>query len=426
MNKRERILLMTLLGLLIAVGGWAGYYFTYRKPMEALQGRTAKAQKDYADKKLEIDRSNAEIEQILKRNPHLRQWRQISLPDVPVAPGKTKTPEEAAKHLNEVGADYSNYLNELLRKSGFNAASISVSPKPVENKPTGPNNQAKPSIITRLSFNVEGDATLPAIVEMLRRFHQDHLLQEVQMLSITKPTGSVRPAQAQPAAPVPGAPGAVPAPGGGAMPGGGPMPGQRPGGGGRTAEQLQVKMTVEALFVTGAEGRPELLPKADDSFVTTIGRKPSEYDRILMQNFFSGREGTPGFSKEDPNKILENVRLTTVSHNGRRWEAYLLDVWVGKDELMVSVEGKSDFSIIDKDENIVLSGKAVLIADRTFVFEANGKLYKLTTGEHFYPAIKTPLKDDEIKELGLKPPERKAEAAKPETPVAADKNPSPR
>src|SRR6266852_2955258 len=110
MNKRERTLLVVLLALLIAVGGWAGYYFAYRKPMDALEARIARAQEGYGKDSREIELSNAEIEQIFKRNPHLRQWQVISLPDYKPPTDKTRTPEEVAKHLKDVQGTYGSYL----------------------------------------------------------------------------------------------------------------------------------------------------------------------------------------------------------------------------------------------------------------------------------------------------------------------------
>jgi hypothetical protein len=167
------------------------------------------------------------------------------------------------------------------------------------------------------------------------------------------------------------------------------------------------------------------MPKADVSVASKIAHNAREYDNIIKKNIFTGIERQPPQTPSDYNEILKNVRVTQVSNNGRRWEAFLLDVWDGRDEYKVNVEIVPEFSIVDKEDKPILSGKAVLIEERTLVFAANGKYYKVHTGDYFYPAINNPLKDSEIKDLKLPPLDKKVEAEKPATPVATDKKSAP-
>jgi hypothetical protein len=449
MNQRERTLLIVLLGLVIVVGGYGGYYFAYKVPMAQWTDRRDRAEKEAGTKSAEINQYDAEMKQILKRDPRLSQWKSISLPE---APNGKKSGDEAGKHLAHVQGDYAKYLGDLLRNSGFTPSSINVTPKEVDNK-NSPQIPGKGPIYTRLNFQLQGQATLPAIVKFMRDFQGEHLLQEIHTMSITKPMGSIRTNQA-PAAPAPGpgapggpivapggpmgpgAPGGVGAPGGGGAPGGPPGAGRPGGGQGRAAEELDVTMSVEALVVSGAEAREELKSKNEVPGAPSIARKPEDYDDILKKNFFMGRtdRNDPNRVREDPNDVLRYVRLTQVANDGTAWEAWFLDVYHNKHEIACTVEKREkkpsregerskptgpDLTITGAGGADILKAKIVLIEERTVVFEANNRLYKINTGDFLFPAIKTPMKNYEIREMNLTPPpdkEDKTEADKAAAP----------
>jgi hypothetical protein len=393
MNKRERFLLFLLLGLVIVVGGWALYYFTYQKPMAALDASLASVKTDVAAKTQELDSSNAEIAAIYKRNPHLRNTPKLSLPELKVEPGKTKTTTDITRHVAQVQAEYESYISDLVRASGFTPASIDVSSK--QDKTSSPTLPGKGPIYTKVSVNVACSGNLASIVRLLRAFYTENLLQEVHTLTLTKP-GTIRQ--------------------------------------GTQPDALDVKMQVEALLVSGAEARPELKPTIDPKLdVKTLAMDKRDYDQILTKNMFLGK-GIKGpqeaVLKEDPKDVFPFVKLTTVSWNGRRWEAYLYDQ--GKPTLYrpdddksgvfspnterpgaehyVNLTGKVEFSIFDRYNNLLLTAKTVLIEDHLLVIDVNGKYYKMQTGDFLGPVLEKPLSNVDIKLLGLTPPLQKAEA----------------
>jgi hypothetical protein len=231
-------------------------------------------------------------------------------------------------------------------------------------------------VYTKLAYKVTGQAKLSAVVAMLKHFYEDSLLHEVQMLSLTKP--------------------------GTARQGAGP-------------DDLDVVLDVQTLLVKDAEARTALKPTFADKTPPPMHADGRSYDDILKKNFFTGRNVEQALS-ENPKEVLGAVRLTMVFWNGRRWEASFYDELKGGpgDERLVNAN-VPDFTVFDRYEHVVLKVKVVKIEDRLLVFQANGKYYRLTTGDRLYPAIDKPLKDSEIKELGLTP----LAAAEPEkSPVA--------
>ncbi len=402
MNKRERTLLFALLGLLICVGGYGMFYFLYQKPMEALDRRLADAEGEIQTKNLELAAGLKEREQIYQRNPHLKVWPKVSLPEMVVPAGKNKTPDETLKHLSQVQVDYQRYLSDLLRDSGFNPATINVSPRPVDNK-SSPTIAGKGPLYTKLQFNVTASASLAAVVKMMERFHHDPLLQEVHTLTLDKPQTTVRKDNT-------GKP-----------------------------EDLTVNMTIEALLVTNAEPRAELKPTFDtkDKLAQAgdlHGGDRNYEDIVIKKNIFNGyRPGGGGGGGpsliEDRKEVLKEVKLTTVNRTRLgRWEATLYHQGQGErdSESGLLVEHKLDdrvktkFTINDRYENKVVAGEVALIDDHTIVIAVDGKYYRMVTGDFLSSALEKPLTDAEIKDLGLKPLVVKAEPEKEK-----DKKPEP-
>ena len=101
--------------------------------------------------------------------------------------------------------DYEQYLTDLVMRSGFAPNSIKVS-SAVADRKGGPVLTGKTPAYTRLSFTVQGQAGLDAVVQMLQGFYRTPLLHEVRNLTLTS-----RPPQNRPAPTAgPPAPGAGP------------------------------------------------------------------------------------------------------------------------------------------------------------------------------------------------------------------------
>jgi hypothetical protein len=385
MNKRERTLVFALLGLLIVVGGFGLYYFLYRKPMDDIQNGITQAQKNAQKSETDLAAANKEMQAILERSPHLAMWQKLSLPQVKPPKGKARTPEMAAEHLNDVVLAYDQYLNQMLVESGFTSINLSHKQTADARKSAGPGTKAPPYI--QVEFVADGKATLASVDRMMERFHKDPILQKIDMLTLSRPqTGS------------------------------------------RTQNEdlLDVRMKIEAIQVTGAEQRPESewkpkLEKPSDFHV--LADPDRHYDDMLLVNMFFGKPGGGTFTgKEEWSEVLRQVRLTTVTRTLRgRWEATIWDQNKGVIEKNLNPVTLPDFKITDRYNNEVLAGKVVLVEDKVAVFQtSDGKYYKLATGDFFFPAFNNPLKDSEIKDLGLKPATR-AEASKEKVDAAKAK-----
>src|SRR5262245_18662384 len=149
MNKRERTLLLCLLALVIVGGGGAMYYFAIHSPMAAMDARLKKAGDDLQAKQLEAAKERAEIDKIVKTDPHLKEWRALSLPDIKPGPSGQRSAEELSKHYNQVQVAYNSYLDKVVRSAGWNGLQITARP-PDTKTPVLPG--TKTPMYARLSF----------------------------------------------------------------------------------------------------------------------------------------------------------------------------------------------------------------------------------------------------------------------------------
>jgi hypothetical protein len=168
-----------------------------------------------------------------------------------------------------------------------------------------------------------------------------------------------------------------------------------------------VTLTVEALLVAGAEKRDELLPEAKDKDkpvqAQTLADPARTYTDILTKNMFTG---IPADSKltEFPADVLGAVRLTAIwSDNGRsRWQATFYDQGKGGDEKKLRPPVIDEFSVSDKYDNVLVRAKVLKLDESGMIFQADNKVYRWRTGEFLGPVMETPLKDSELKDLGVK------------------------
>jgi hypothetical protein len=369
MTARERALATGVLSVVILLGGGMLFHLFVYTPLTELRARVATARANLEAKQEELAKEQRDKERILKLNPRLSEWKRISLPAAP-----KRTPEELRKgitleeskkrHLSKVQVDYDKYLSDLLRRSGFNPTTINITPRIVENKAPGQNRPAaaaRDPLFTRLAFTVQGRARLEAITQALEEFYKTNLLHEVRTLSVQN-----RPAAA--------------------------------GARGRAGE-LDVNMTVEAVMASGAEPRDGLTPSPDVK-VRTLAEPGRTYADLGGKNIFLGSEAQSRLT-EDRIAVLEAVRMTTLSHNGRRWEAYLYDQAKGGDEKRLNTLTVTDFVVKDRYGTAVLEGKVVHIDAKQMVFQSEGKYYRLRCGDFLYPAVEHPLSESEVKPLGL-------------------------
>ncbi len=393
MNPRERFLAVAALAAVILVGGGTLFKYGFLDPYWAVKSRIASAEDELDKKQGELTKERLDRQTIERRDPRLAHWQRLSLPDDKNQQQELKEgwalDEIKKRHEDKVQVDYEQYLTDLVMRSGFAPNSIKVS-SAVADRKGGPMLTGKTPAYTRLSFTVQGQAGLEAVVQMLQGFYRTPLLHEVRNLTLT-----ARPPQNRPT------PTAGPAAGRGA---GGPagFARGRGFGGARGADggELDVNMTVEALLVTGAEKRDTLLPDSTAVASQLLPEPSRQYTDILAKNMFTG---IPAVSKltEDRREVLAVVKLTAIWNSGRRWEATIYDQGKGGDEKRVTERLLTDFSITDKYSNVLVEGKVVRLNEKGMIFEADNKYYRWLLGDFLGPAMENPLKRDELTELGL-------------------------
>ena len=370
MTARERVLATGVLSVVVLLGGGMLFHLFLYTPLTELQARIALARDGYKSKQDEYAKEKRDKERILRLNPRLAEWKRISLPAArprtaaEVRQGVTSE-ENKKRHLNQMQLAYDEYLMDLLQNSGFNPATINVTPRVVEAAKTPNQNRAaaaREPVYTRLAFTVQGRARLEALTKALEDFYKTNLLHEVRNLSVQNRPGA--------AAAVRGRPG-----------------------------ELDVNMTVEVLMANGAELRDGLMPGPDVK-VHALAEPSRTYADLGAKNIFLGTAAQSRLT-EDRVAVLGAVRLTTLAHNGRRWEAYLYDQAKGGSEKRLNTLTVSDFTIKDKYGTAVLEGKVVLIDAKQMIFLSDGRYYRLRCGDFLFPAVEHPLTESEIKPLGV-------------------------
>jgi hypothetical protein len=359
MTTRERRLAVILLGLGFAMGGGVLVHLVAVQPLSELRARVAQAQEDIASRRADLAQEQDRNKQILHTDPRLASWRQTSLPAarVPSAQelkrlGQT-VDQVKTEHLRQLQVDYDRYLNDLLRRSGFTPASIKVVARPLEGK--APAGKGPP--YTELSFTVTGRSRLEGVVRMLESFYRTPLLHKVRALTVQK--------------------------------------------GKSNQSDLDVNLTVEALLVNGAQARDTLLPPSGVAAKDPVLAEPARnYLALADKDIYFGPRAAPR-QGEDRAEVLRFVRLTTLSYNGRRWEAYLYDQGRGGSEKMLTDSTITDFTVRDSNDSIVLEGTVVRIDGREMIFRAGGRYYRLHCGDFLYPAITQPLPAEEVRSLNL-------------------------
>jgi hypothetical protein len=368
MTQRERVMLTSLMAAMLVLGGGMVFHLFVWQPYSEARARLDNAREELIQKQTDLSQVQAEIDAILRVNPRLVQWKKIGLP--PMDPELKKrrglsVEDRKLRHLNRLQADYERYLHELLSKSGFARDTISITARAPDRKGS-PILSGKVPIYERLIFAVAGRTTLEGVVRMLYDFHRTHLLQHVHTLNV-----SLAGARGQWRGP--------------------------PG-------TLTVTMNVEALVVTGGEERAALLPSALQSPPRVLAEPERRYGDMSAKHMFLGvaRKTAPRLS-EDRVEVLKFVRLTTLSHKGRRWEAYIYDLAKGGDEIKLNARTVTEFVIRDKYDTTVLEGDVVYVDGEQMVFKSKGKFYRLRCGDFLYPAVNNPLSPKDLEALGLSP-----------------------
>jgi hypothetical protein len=377
MNVRERVLLIVLFAILIVGGGGALFYYGFFQDYMESRRQLNETEAKIQEKKRELDTIESDRKKLLDRNPRLEHWQKLSLPDLARKPGsKSRNAEDAIKHQKEWAVKYSEYLIALLKDSGFVSSSISITAKTPDTKVPDAKGGApakdKVPVYTRLPFAIQGTASYKAIIDMLKSFYSEPLLQEVRSLSITKPV-----------TPRPNAP----------------------------QDALDVTMTVEVLLVTGAESRNELRPKGIAKGDEHVLAQPKRvYDEMLAKDLFFGKKGSsPERQSEDRKLVLNFVKLTSITWNStdERWRATFYDQGQGPPDTEHVVSSRkflNDLVIKDAFGQESFAGKCVYLDSNKLVMEdKEGRYYLMHVGDVLHKALEKQLEDADLPKYDLKP-----------------------
>ncbi len=188
MNTRERLLALTVLIVAILVGGGLLFKFLFLDALFAVDAQIAAAQDELDKKQAELTKERLDHQTIVRRDPRLAHWQRLSLPEDKNQEQELKSgwalDEIKKRHEDKIQVDYEQYLTNLVMRGGFAANTIKVS-SAVADRKGGPVLTGKTPAYTRLSFTVQGQASLDAVVQMLQGFYRTPLLHEVRNLTLT-------------------------------------------------------------------------------------------------------------------------------------------------------------------------------------------------------------------------------------------------
>lgn len=244
MTTRERRLAYIILTFIVIAGaGFIAYQF-YLQPMNAYA-------RQISDQDEEIERIQNDIKKILAERKRLEPYAKVSLPFTP----NTRPEADVNRRTDVARGKYVEKLIEMLQKSGF--ASIDVKDKKPENKSTPQFSKLKGvvtkgkdmSIYTRLEFNVDAKGNLASLTKWMEQFYKLKLLHQIKNLAVTRPIN--------------------------------PPQGAKP-------NELDIKMTIEALVLDNAEQRKTLEPTTTVNLPPVLATPERDYTSIAAKDLFYG------------------------------------------------------------------------------------------------------------------------------------------
>lgn len=225
MTKRERTMALILLPPLLLFGGWFLAYQLWFEPLRLKDQRIR-------DIETEIQEKNASIKKALDKKKELEKLKPASLPfDADLA-----------------RREYEDEISKLLRQSGFEAGSFSVTPKPIDTKTSPTLAKNKPPIFNRLVYTVQAKGELLNVVEFMEKFYKVRLLHQIRNFNLQRPVTPDR----------------------------------------NRANELDVSMTIEALVLDVAEHRKTLKPEKEPDLADVLAGGERTYGMIAGKDLFFG------------------------------------------------------------------------------------------------------------------------------------------
>lgn len=321
MSTRERLLAYVLLGVILVVGvGFFGYLL-YLSPLRDRETRLA----SLSD---ELDKKGREIEQIQRDLPRLERWKQLSLPT----------------DLDLARREYERYLTLLLRESGFDAGSYTITPpRGADTKTPTAAQQAKGPPYTRLSYTLKAPATITQVVAFMERFYRTPLLHQIHRFTLKRTTNSAQ------------------------------------------AGKLDFDLTIEALVlgVPESKGRPVAYIAVGSGVwaARTVNRvpintlantPPRDYGSIAARNIFLGPPPARAVAERDRTDLTQMIYLTDITVGSGLAEASLAYRYrpLRNQFLPISLKPDEDtFPILeDSQGRPLVEGSVKAVEERELIF----------------------------------------------------------
>lgn len=275
LKRREQVLAAVATALLLVVAGRA-LWAAWQGPLTVLRGQQAKLAQ-------EIQRKQKEIRAGQLAQQRLAAWNRRSLP----------SDLETARSL------YQNWLLALAEEAGFEGTKIEAG-----------QGRQRGEVYRALRFNLQAQATLERLTQMLCQFYTAGHLHQIRSLSMLPLKGS---------------------------------------------EKLDVQLSVEALVLPGADRKDKLCTETSGRLAAS---GPSAYRVIAQRNVFARYRPPPAVEPPPPPPPpfdpAKYVYLTAVVDSAGKPEAWLLERTSGTKRQLH--EGDS-FAVGDAHAKIVRIGR---------------------------------------------------------------------
>lgn len=263
-SAKERLLALTLLGVIFLVGGGFLFYTFFWSPIQ--ERETA-----IASMRQKIQESEKRVSEIEEGIPRLKEFEQRSLPaDIDLA-----------------RREYEIFLNRMLRDCGFDPAGITIDPRRPTDSGVPTLARNKPAY-TRLEYIVHVRAgTLDSLLGFMEDFYQTnvmHQITKVSVLRLATESGESR----------------------------------------EDRNQLKIDLTVEAVVLDRAEKRDTILPDPEVPERVVLARDPRNYQAITSRDVFFGPPAVSEEREDDEEPpppefdASPYIRLTSISFEEMR------------------------------------------------------------------------------------------------------------
>jgi hypothetical protein len=336
MNPRERTIAYAVFAAVVLAAGAFLFHQLYLGPLHDRQESVAAARKA-------LDDQEQRIQKMEEKQAQLKEWRKESLP----------------KDIGLCRRRYDEFLRDLMTKNGFKDYQVKEN-ETSDLVRTVAQADKKALPYTPLTFTVTGRADLSQVVKLLEQFYHAPLLHKVKDLKIKRVNVQ--------------------------------------GSGPRTSRDVDMELKLEAIIVSDAEDRPDLLPGPNVA-VNNLAVPPREYAAIAVKNVLYGPPPPPSKLDEGPDPA-NSITLTSITHSEAGWEAVMHNDEDKRSWRLRPQEGYVVFQVRYKKRGVLrLMGEVVRIDLGDLVFCAAGKHYRFVLGKTLADALRTPLTDAQVKAL---------------------------